>query len=54
MGHQFLQQKAAGTFLTEFIVTTEQKDTQRKKKYLAIMFDVSRFTIKFESVKQLK
>lgn len=42
--HQFLQQKAAGSFLTEFI-TTEPKDTQRKKKCLAIMFDVSRFAI---------
>lgn len=52
--YQFLQQKTAGSFLTEFIATTEPKDTQRKKKCLAIMFDVSRFIIKFEGVKQLK
>lgn len=54
MEYQFLQQKTAGSFLTEFIATTEPKDTQRKKKCLAIMFDVSRFIIKFEGVKQLK
>lgn len=54
MEYQFLQQKTAVSFLTEFIVITEPKDTQRKKKCLAIMFDVSLFTIKFEGVKQLK
>lgn len=52
--YQFLQQKTAGGFLSEFIVTTEPKDTQRKKKCLAIMFDVNLSTIKFEGVKQLK